>query len=342
MGKQDVIDAVKGLPTSKVPWVPLVGVHGGYLIGVTADRYLQKPDLMAKGVLYAARRYRVDGIPLLFDITLEATCMGCSHQWHPDITPSLTAHPLADQSLGEWDAPIPSENDGRWPVVIETGHRVKKELGDVALYAILCGPLTLAGLLRGFKIYSDLSRDKSLAKEIIHFAGEIAAESARIYAEVIGCDVVAIADPMCSQISAKAFKELVKPAIEPLVATIRGAGKVSTFFVCGDAMRVLEEVAQVGTDGFAVDEQVNLTYARDIALKYGVGFGGNLALTPPMSTGPTSLRENAIACLAAGGSTGYVFSSGCDMPYDLAAEYLDFVMDAKRSFENQSPKYPHK
>ncbi len=33
MGKQDVIDAVKGLPTQKVPWVPYSGVHSAFLIG---------------------------------------------------------------------------------------------------------------------------------------------------------------------------------------------------------------------------------------------------------------------------------------------------------------------
>lgn len=341
MGKRDVIDAVKGLPTSRVPWVPLVGVHGGYLIGVAADRYLRDPDLMAKGVLHAAKRYRADGIPLIFDITLEATCMGCPHQWRPDITPTLMAHPLADQSLSEWGAPVPGIHDGRWPVVIEAGHKVKNELGDVALYGIICGPLTLAGLLRGPRIYSDLSLEKSLAKELIHFAAKVSAESARIYAEVIGCDVLAITDPMCSQIGASAFKELVKPAVEPIITSIKKAGKVSTFFVCGDTMRVLEEMARVGTDGFAVDEQVNLTYARDVALRYGVGFGGNLGLTPPLITDPASIREHAIACLAAGGSTGYVFSTGCDMPYDLAVEYMDSVLRAKDYFENLFPKYPN-
>ena len=56
MGKQAVIDAVKGLYTEKVPWVPYSGVHSAYLIGEPADKFLKDPDLIAKGVCYAADR----------------------------------------------------------------------------------------------------------------------------------------------------------------------------------------------------------------------------------------------------------------------------------------------
>jgi uroporphyrinogen decarboxylase len=138
----------------------------------------------------------------------------------------------------------------------------------------------------------------------------VAAESARIYAEEIGCDVVAITDPVASQIKPETFREFVKPASQPAIEAIRKAGKVSSFFICGDATKVLEEVAQVGTDGFAIDEQLNLTYVRDVALKYGVGFGGNLKLTLALSLGLLSPKEDAIVSLAAGGNTGYVFAPG--------------------------------
>jgi uroporphyrinogen decarboxylase len=69
----------------------------------------------------------------------------------------------------------------------------------VALYGILCGPLTLAGHLRGVRIFTDVYKNKDVAKEIIEFCGQVAAEAARIYAEEIGCDVIAITDPVASQ-----------------------------------------------------------------------------------------------------------------------------------------------
>ncbi|MDQ7781417.1 MAG: uroporphyrinogen decarboxylase family protein [Desulfomonilaceae bacterium] len=310
MGKQDVINAVKGLPTEKVPWVPYSGVHSAYLIGEPADKFLKDPDLIAKGVIFAAERYKADGIPLLFDLTVEAISMGCEHKWWPDNPPSITGHPLDKKTLAESGIKIPGPGDGRWPVIIEAGKKVKEALPDTALYGILCGPLTLASHLRGVRIFTDVYKNKALAKEIIDFSGEVAGEAARIYAEEIGCDVIAITDPVASQIKPETFREFVTPATQPAIQATKKAGKVSSFFICGDATKCLEEVAQVGTDGFAIDEQLNLPYVRDVALKHGVGFGGNLKLTLALSLGLLSPREDAIVSLAAGGSTGYVFAPG--------------------------------
>ena len=74
--------------------------------------------------------------------------------------------------------------------------------------------------------------------------------------------------------------------------------------------KVLEEVCKIGTHGFCVDEQMNLNFVRDLAMKYKLGFGGNLKLTMALSLGLLSPREDAIACLAAGGHVGYTLSPG--------------------------------
>ncbi len=310
MGKQAVIDAVQGKPTEVVPWVPYAGVHAAYLIDEPADKYLKDPDLICKGVLNAAERYKADGIPLLFDLTVEAISMGCDHKWWEDNPPSITGHPLAKQTLAESGLKIPGPGDGRWPVVIEAGKKVMEQIGDCAVYGILCGPLTLASHLRGVRMFTDVVKDKPLAKEIMDFCGEAAGEAARIYAEDIGVDVVAITDPVASQISPETFAEFVTPATQPAIEATKKAGKVSSFFICGDATKVLQEVADVGTDGFAIDEQLNLTYVRDVARAAGVGFGGNLKLTLALSLGLIPPREDALISLAAGGATGYVFAPG--------------------------------
>ncbi|MDA8407169.1 MAG: hypothetical protein M0T73_09985 [Deltaproteobacteria bacterium] len=341
MGKQHVIDAVKGLATEKVPWVPYSGVHSAFLIGEPADKFLQDPDLIAKGVIYAAQRYKADGIPLLFDLTVEAISMGCNHKWWPDNPPSITGHPLENKSLAESGIKIPSSKDGRWPVIIEAGKMVRAALPDVALYGILCGPLTLASHLRGVRIFTDVYKNKAIAKEIIDFCGQVGGEAARIYAEEIGCDVIAITDPVASLIKPKSFREFVTPAAQSAIKVTRKAGKVSSFFICGDATKCLEEVAMVGTDGFAIDEQLNLNYVRDIALKHQVGFGGNLKLTLAMSLGLVSPREDALISLAAGGSTGYVFAPGCDMPYDVPVEHIDQVIEAIEFYNTYYARYPH-
>lgn len=229
MGKQMVIDAYHGKKTERVPWVPYVGVHGAFLLGERADRYLQDPKLLAQGVLNAAERYKADGIPLCFDLQIEAMTMGCEARWWEDNPPAITVHILADRSLQEAGLKIPTARDGRWPAVVEAGKRVKQEIGDVALLGLLCGPITLGAHLRGVKLFTDIYKNPDMAKEVIDFAGRVGAESARIYAE-IGCDVIAIVDPTASLVKPEMFRRFITPACQPALKVIHDAGLTSSYW----------------------------------------------------------------------------------------------------------------
>ena len=77
MAKQMLIDATRGEETEMAPWLPYAGVHCASLIQQPADRFLRDPALLAEGVVHAARLYHADGIPLLFDLSLEAESVGC-------------------------------------------------------------------------------------------------------------------------------------------------------------------------------------------------------------------------------------------------------------------------
>jgi len=309
MGKQLLLDAYMGKPTPTVPWVPYAGVHCAYLIGEKADVYAQDPDLIAKGVLYTAERYKVDGIPLQFDLNIEGMSMGCEAAWYPDNPPAITGHPLADKTLAEANLKIPTAKDGRYPVVVEAGKKVMEQKGDWALMGLFCGPLTLASHLRGVKFFTDVVKNKELAHEIMDFCGKVCAEAARIYRD-IGCEIIAIVDPVASQIRAETFREYVTPACQEAIKVIHDAGRVSSLFICGDSTRVMEELCQVGTHSFAVDEQMNMNYIRDLGVKYGMGFGGNLKLTLALSLGIIDPREDTIVSMAACGNTGYTLAPG--------------------------------
>lgn len=310
MGKQAVIDAYKGQYTPVVPWVPYVGVHAAFLIGETADKVLQDSDLIAKSVINAAQRYKADGIPLVFDLAVEAMSMGIEGKWFADNPPTVITHPLQDKTLAEANLKIPGPNDGRWPTIIAAGKKIVAEIGDVAVIGLACGPLTLASHLRGAKIFTDMVRKPELAEEIIAFAGKVCAESARIYAEEIGCDIVALVEPVGSQVRPEAYDRFVIPACQEALDNIRSAGKTTALYICGDATKIVENMMYTGADCVCVDEQLNMNYVRDMALKYGRGFGGNLKLTLALSLGIIDPREDALISLAAGGKVGYTFSPG--------------------------------
>lgn len=311
MAKQKLIDAYRGKRTENAPWVPYAGVHCAFLINEPADKMLKDPALLAKGVVNAAKRYHADGIPLVFDLSVEANSVGCELKWWPDNVPSVTTHPCSNQTPEQAGLKLPTKDSGRWPVLYEAAKIAKPQLDelDCVLMGLFCGPLTLASHLAGVRIFTDVYKNPAFAHEVLKFAGEVGALAAGFYADM-GCEIIAIVDPVASQIKSATFKEFVTPNSQPAIKVINDRGLTSSFFICGDCTKVMEDVCQIGTHGFAIDEQLNMIFVRDMARKYNVGFGGNLKLTLALSLGLLSPREDAIVSLAAGGNIGYTFAPG--------------------------------
>lgn len=311
MAKQKLIDAYRGKRTDTPPWVPYAGVHCAFLINEPADKMLKDPEILAKGVVNAAKRYKADGIPLVFDLSVEANSVGCDLKWWPDNVPSVTTHPCSDKTPADAGLKLPTKESGRWPVLYEAARIARPQLDelDCCLMGLFCGPLTLAAHLAGVRIFTDVYKHKEFAAEVCKFAGEIGARAAEFYVEM-GCDIIANVDPVASQIRPETFREYVTPNSQASTKVINDSGKTSAFFICGDATKVMVEVCKIGTHGFAIDEQMNMNFIRDLARKYKVGFGGNLKLTLALSLGLLSPREDAIVSIAAGGHEGYTFAPG--------------------------------
>lgn len=311
MAKQMLIDATRGLRTELPPWLPYAGVHCAALIGQPADAFLKDAALLAEGVVNAARLYHADGIPLLFDLSVEAESLGCETVYWADNVPSVSTHPCTEKTPDESGLALPEKTAGRWPVIFEAAAQARPQLEalDCAMLGLLCGPLTLASHLAGPQIFTALLRRKEFAHAVLAFAGRVGAQAAGFYAEM-GCDIIAIVDPVASQVRPQTFAEFVTPNCLPAIDVIHEAGRTSTFFICGNCTKVLEEVCKVPTHGFAIDEQMNLGHVRDLAYTYGKGFGGNLKLTTSLMLGMISPREDALISLAAGGTRGYTFAPG--------------------------------
>jgi uroporphyrinogen decarboxylase len=116
--------------------------------------FFKDSDLIVEGVKKAVDLYRPDGIPVLFDLQLEAEALGCKLRYAKDNPPSVVTHPLEDGVKLE-QLKIPTVNDGRFKLVMESAKRLCEELGnDIAMYGLITGPYTLALHLMGTEIFS--------------------------------------------------------------------------------------------------------------------------------------------------------------------------------------------
>ena len=235
MTKELLIRALHGKQVAQVPWLPHIGTHAAQLLNVSVQHYLQDAELLAKGALLCVDRYHCDGIPILDDPTMEAVSLGCTPHWSEQGPPSIVSSPLsafAPEQLSHHLPPLPDETMGRWPAVIAAGKLVKSELErrDVALVGIAAGPCTIAYQLRGMALFRDLFRHPEYAAQLFAYAGQVSARAARIYAEIIGCDIIAINDTPATMLQPPYFRQYVLPNVQPAWEIIHRAGKTSSFW----------------------------------------------------------------------------------------------------------------
>ncbi len=323
--KQLVLDAMRNQTTKRAPWVPFVGCHAASLIGVNAEEYFKSSENIVRGVMKAYEEYRPDGLPVLFDLQVEAEALGCELKYAVNNPPSVATHPLVNGVKLE-DLTVPTEKDGRFPVVMEATKNICKALGDkIALYGLITGPYTLALHLRGTEIFFDMMDDPDYMHSVMAFCEKVCISTAKMYMDA-GVDIVAIVDPMTSQISPDSFAEFVAPYATRIFDYVREEGKLSSFFVCGDAKKNVEEMCKCKPDNISIDENIPLDYVKEVAGKYDVSFGGNVKLTLSLLFGTvTDCIKDAKNCMAIGDTKGYILAPGCDMPFSTPVENVKAI-----------------
>lgn len=324
-GKEILLRAVRGETTTRPAWLPFVGCHGSALIGVTATEGLRSAELLVQGLLKANELYRPDGLPVCFDLQIEAEALGCQLHWADDVPPSVTTHPLAAGRRLE-ELPLLHEGSGRIPLALEALRQLRQRLGDrVALYGLICGPFTLALHLLGNDIFLKMFDDPAEIQRVMAFCADVAKRVADCYLRA-GADVVALVDPMTSQISAAHFEEFVTPAVNDVFDHIRARGGLSSLFVCGDVTRNLEVMCRTRTDSIHVDEQIDMAVLRRLAEANRKAFGGNIKLTVTLLLGtPEECGREALQIMDVCGTRGFILSPGCDLPFHVPPPNLAAV-----------------
>ncbi|WP_340112052.1 uroporphyrinogen decarboxylase family protein [Maribellus mangrovi] len=310
----------------RVPWVPFVGVHGGFLTGVDAETYLKSADEVVKGVSNAIEEYDPDGVPVVFDLQVEAEILGCELQWAPHNPPAVVSHPLANGTSIS-DLKIPDRTTGRIPVILEATEKLRAQYPDLALYGLITGPFTLALHLLGTDVFMKLFEAPDEVNEVMELCTQVGIKMSE-YLIDSGCDIIAVVDPMTSQIDPMSFETFVTPFVTRVFDYVREREKLSSFFVCGHAQQNIEAMCNCKPDNVSIDENIPLDFVKDVALKKGISFGGNLKLTVVLLMGDENdVREHAIECLDQGGKKGFILAPGCDLPMETPPVNLKAVTE---------------
>lgn len=325
-GKERIQHAFAGQKGDRVPWVPFVGCHAGMLIGEDAESYLKSADLVEAGVAKAVELYRPDGIPVMFDLQIEAEALGCGLAWAKENPPAVMRHPLGNGTSLK-DLQVPGPEAGRIGIALEATRRIRRNHPDLAVYGLITGPFTLALHLLGTDIFMKMFDSPHEVHQLLEFCRDVGTAMSSYYIEA-GCDVVALVDPMTSQIGPEQFEQFVTPYVKDIFSTIAAEGALSSFFVCGHAQQNIPVMARSGCGNISIDENIPLEYVREECRRRNISFGGNLQLTSVLLLGkPLDAQKNALACLDVAGEEGFILAPGCDLPYSTPPENLQAVAD---------------
>ncbi len=339
-GRELILQTYRHERTSRVPWVPFTGVHAGKLKGYNAREVLTDEEKLFASLMEVHKLYMPDGMPIIFDLQLEAEILGCKLVWANDVPPTVAEHPLENHL--ELPHHLPEPDEGRLPLILNAMREFKHIAGDrTALYGLVCGPMTLASHLRGTEIFMDMFDHTDYLAGLLAYARDVTLRMVELYREA-GMDILAVVDPLVSQVSPRHFKQFLLQPYSDIFDNIRQMGAFSSFFVCGDATKNIDVMCQSRPDSISVDENINLPKAKQITDKYNITIGGNIPLTTRMLLGSQQDNMKFVVDLfdqLADPELGlapnnFILAPGCDMPYDVPTENVVGVLQAVRDPES--------
>jgi len=331
-GKERILAILNKEETDCIPWVPFAGVHAGKLIDCEADLLYSNADKCFESLQKVNELYKPDGQPMMFDLQIEAEILGCDLLWAKDAPPTVSSHPLADTD--EIPDKVVQKDEGRLPIELEVIRRCKEAFGETtALYGLITGPFTLALHLRGTGMFMDMVMKADYVKELLAYCNTVSKSMAKFLIEE-GVDVVAVVDPLISQISPAHFDEFMAVPFTELFTSIGEQGCKSSFFVCGDATKKLAQMCETGCDSISIDENVNLAEAKSICDEHNVVLGGNIPLTTVMLFGSQQDNMKCVLDLIDSLPTthNYILAPGCDLPFGTPPEN---VIGAEQAVHNK-------
>ncbi|TVQ28923.1 MAG: uroporphyrinogen decarboxylase [Spirochaetaceae bacterium] len=317
-GKELITRAMRNEDLPRAPWVPYTGVQIATLKGYTATELLTDADKLFECLVEARRQYSPDGMPVVFDLQIEAEVLGCDLLWADDAPPTVKSHPLAaDPTV---PTKLPTVGDGRVGLIVDVMKRFRQVAADTALYGLFCGPFTLASHLRGTDIFMDMYDDPDYVTRLLDYCTDVAIAMADHYIAA-GMDVLASVDPLVSQISPDTFEQFMKAPYTRLFTALREKGVMSSFFVCGDATKNIAKMCETGPDSIGIDENIDMVAAKQVTDTYNVVISGNIQLTVVMLLGnQMDAQKAALEKIDAMGTRNFILAPGCDMPYATPPE----------------------
>jgi uroporphyrinogen decarboxylase len=243
---------------------------------------------------------------------------------------SKTLALVEQRSLAKLSVPDPYK-DARMPHYLEACREAKQQLPDCPVSGVIAGPWTIAIGIRGATaLLKDSMKDKGFVFELMEFTTAVAI----IFGEAVRAQGVGLsyseAPASCSLISPKIYRELIFPYHKRMVDHFRENRVRIGLHICGYADPILEDIVATGTSNLSIDAPSDLDTAMAASRDRAVVIG-NVDTNLFIYGKREAMEEATKGCLeTVGKRSGYILSTGCEVPGVASPESVEWFMEAAR------------
>jgi uroporphyrinogen-III decarboxylase len=323
--KKLVRGAFESADLPRLPFFPWIFTHAARLQQIPLRRMFTDPTQYTKCLQNAQKLYGYDGIVGSFDSSLEAEICGRPVKWGADYeVPVVTPDPGFDFNRLKDVNVEGAAKTGRFGTVIESLRRINKVVGaNLALAAVVSGPLTLVATLTGRVPLHDLTEEPEKAMRYIESAAGFLLKVVQVYGQ-LELDVIAIADRLISHLSPDHLSWL-RSVFSPVINTVRFYNACSILLPGESPPENITCLLDLGFDGIVAFGIDATTWQR---MKNGHSrVLGKAIPAPVLNSGAKEIKDYLDKYVPEKIEPGVFLTTDWEVPAATAPENIQLIMN---------------
>lgn len=322
--KQLVRGAFASAELPRLPFIPWVFSHAARLEQMPLRRMYAEPTQYTKCLQNGQKLYGYDCIAGSFDASLETEVCGRPVKWGGDYeTPAIVPDSGFDLArLDDIDVESAART-GRFGTVVEALRRINKVAGaNIALAAVVTGPLTLTAVLTGRDPLRDLAERPEEAIRDIEAVVGFLLKIIQVYCQ-LEPDIIAIADRLMAGLPSASVPRL-GSLFSPVINTVRFYNAFSVLLPGAASPENIAGLIDLGCDG-VVAPGIDAAIWNDIRAGRPCVLGKAVP-TAILSSDVKELQEYLEKHIPGKTESGVFLTTEWEVPPDMPPDSIHLVM----------------
>jgi uroporphyrinogen-III decarboxylase len=322
--KRLVRGAFESADLPRLPFIPWIFTHAARLEQIPVRRMFADPTQYTKCLQNARKLYGYDAIVGGFDTSLEMEICGYPVSWRGDYeVPATSPRPeFGYERLKDINVENATRT-GRFGTVIESLRRIKLVSGqDLALSAVVTGPLTLMALLTGRDPLKDLTEKPEETIKTIEAAAGFLLKVVQVYCQ-LELDIIVIADRLIAVLPAAHLSRL-QSVLSPIINMVKFYNTFSVLLPGETPSDNIADLTDLGFDGM-------VTPGIDAGTWHEIKGGRSCVLGKAiparvLNSGPGELQAYLEKNLPEHTETGVFITTDWEVPPETPPDNIHLVM----------------